>query len=98
AVNQALATQPAVADRLAHPTGAVDTDALLAAQGSALVAKLAYRDSACSHLRITGTCPTEPGQLLVSERSARAHGIATGQAVALHLGSRTAGRDHAFQV
>ena len=97
-VNQALAAQPAIADRLGHPVGAVDTDALLTAQGSPVVAKLAYRDSACSHLRITGTCPTEAGQLLVSERSAKAHGIAPGQPLELRLGSRTAGRDHPFQV
>ncbi len=101
-VGQVLATQPAVGDRLERPIAAVDTDTTVTpAPGHAdpLAARLAYRDGACAHLRFTaGRCPTDDGQVTLSERSAKAHGIAVGEIVSLHLGNRTAGHEHRFQV
>jgi hypothetical protein len=97
-VRQALSAQSAVADRLDRPTAAVDTDATLTAKGDPLAARLAYRDGACAHLRVIGQCPTEAGQVAMSERSAKAQGIAVGDVVNLQLGSRVAGREHRFQV
>src|SRR5262249_1500511 len=97
-VRQALASRPAVADRLERPIAAVDTDTTLTARGNPLAARLAYRDGACAHLRFTGKCPTEAGQVTISERSAKAHGIAVGDVVTLRQGSRTAGHEHRFQV
>jgi putative ABC transport system permease protein len=101
-VRQVLATQPAVGDRLERPIAAVDTDTTVApAPGHAdpLAARLAYRDGACAHLRFTaGKCPTDAGQVTLSERSAKAHGVTLGEIISLHLGSRTAGHEHRFQV
>ncbi len=98
AVRQALNAYPVVADRLQRPVAAVDTDATLTSRPDPLAVRLAYRDGSCAHLRLTGRCPSDAGQVLVSERSAKAHGIAAGDRVTVHLGNRTGGREHQFQV
>src|SRR4051794_21405827 len=97
AVRQVLNTQPVVGDRLERPVAAVDTDAVVTSRGDPLAARLAYRDDSCRHLKLTGKCPDAEGQVLVSERSAKAHGINTGDRLTVHLGT-TSGRDHPFQV
>ncbi|MCW2642061.1 MAG: hypothetical protein JWP76_4367 [Dactylosporangium sp.] len=97
-VSRVLGGRPAVADHLDRPTAAVDTDITLAPHGDPLTARLAYRDGACAHLRLTGRCPAEAGQVALSDRSARAHGIAIGAAIDIHLGSRAAGHERPFQV
>jgi hypothetical protein len=94
AVNQALAKQADVAQRLGRPVGAVDTDVTF----NGMVAKLGYRDQACGHLDITGKCPRDAGQILVSRRTAGAHNITTGAQLAVHLGNRTGGRVRTFTV
>jgi hypothetical protein len=98
AVRQVLNTKPAVGERVERPTSAVDTEATVTSRQDPLVTRFAYRDDACVHLKLTGACPTDAGQVLVSERSAKAHGFTAGERVTLRLGNRTAGRDHAFQV
>jgi hypothetical protein len=98
AVRQVLNTRPAVGDRVERPVAAVDTEATVTSRPDPLAARFAYRDDACVHLRLTGACPTEAGQVLVSERSAKAHGFTVGERIALHLGNRAAGRDHALQI
>jgi putative ABC transport system permease protein len=97
-VRQVLESQPAVADRLDRPTAAVDTDTTFTARGDVVAARLAYRDGACAHLRLNGRCPTEAGQVTLSERSAQAHGIAVGDTIGLRMGSRATGNEHRFQV
>src|SRR5689334_17652645 len=67
-MNQALVRQPAIAGHLDKAVGAVDTEATL----GPLTAKLAYRDHACDHLAITGACPEDAGQVVVSQRMAAA--------------------------
>src|SRR5205823_7580465 len=47
AVTRQLTREPAVADRLGHPTGAVDTDVTLPGPAGTLVAKFARREGAC---------------------------------------------------
>jgi putative ABC transport system permease protein len=97
-VNRALQREPAVAARLERPVAAVDTEALLLGRGDPLTAKLAYRDQACYHLRVSGECPQEPGQVLVSQRSASAHRVGVGDQLTVRLGSPTAGRDRRLTV
>jgi putative ABC transport system permease protein len=93
-MNQTLVRQPQIAARLDRPVGAVDTDVTF----SNLTAKFAYRDHACDHLAITGTCPQDAGQILVSQRTAATHGVTAGGQLAVHLGPRTGGRDKSFKV
>ena len=94
----ALAAQPALNNRVLHPVAAVDTDTTVTGRGEPLAARLAYRDGACAHLRITGHCPTDAGQVTMSARSAAAHGVKVGDAISVHLGSPSAGHDHRFVV
>ncbi len=97
-LNQALGRQPAVAQRLERPVAAADTDAVLAARGEPVVSKLAFRDGVCFHVRVTGACPSDAGQVMVSDRTASAYGISVGDRIMLHLGNPTQGRDHPFRV
>jgi hypothetical protein len=91
AMNQVLNRQPAVTRRLDRPVGAVDTEVNLG--GTAM--KLAYRDHACDHLAITGKCPDAAGEILVSQRTAAARGVATGGQLTVRLAT---GRDKIFNV
>src|SRR5205814_776093 len=81
AVTRQLTREPAVADRLGHPTGAVDTDVTLPGPAGTLVAKFARREGACAYLRITGSCATEPGQILISQRTAGKYGLTPGRRI-----------------
>jgi putative ABC transport system permease protein len=84
ATNQVLARQPTLAGRLDAPIGAVDTPSGIG------VARLAFREHVCDHLDIKGTCPAQPGQLVLSK----------GFAAAQHLGpgSRLTIRNKGFTV
>jgi hypothetical protein len=97
-MNQALGAHRTVDQRLDRPVGAADTDVTLTAAGEPLVARLAYRDDACFHLRITGNCPENDGQVLVSKRTADTYHLTAGSVLELRMGSRTSGREHRFQV
>ncbi|MGC9670193.1 hypothetical protein ACNTMW_27080 [Planosporangium sp. 12N6] len=98
AVDAALAGRAGVADRLERPVAAVDTEVTLVSRDDRLAARLAFRDGVCAHLRLTGRCPTEAGQVAVSERSARAAGIALGDLVDTQLGGSGAGHPHRLRV
>jgi putative ABC transport system permease protein len=70
AARAALAEHPDLAAVLGPPVAGVDTDALVTGGEEPVAARLAFRDRVCEHLIITGACPTEPGQALVSARTA----------------------------
>src|SRR5689334_8659760 len=97
-MNQVLAREPALAQRLDSPVGAVDTDVSVAGGTGPVTAKLAYRDHACDHLAITGACPEDAGQVVISQRMAAAHGYTTGGSLTVHLGPPTGGRDRVFKI
>ncbi len=66
------------------PVGGADTDTVLtsAVGGQPVLARLAFRDSACRHLTATaGTCPAEPGAVMISTRSAADLGVEVGDTV-----------------
>jgi putative ABC transport system permease protein len=67
--------QPAVAG--------ADTETVLSpAAGTDVLARLAYRDSACQHLTmVAGECARQAGGVVVSERSAKTYSIIAGQKV-----------------
>ncbi|HET6213093.1 MAG TPA: FtsX-like permease family protein [Micromonosporaceae bacterium] len=91
AVSAALGRHPVLSRLLDRGVGGVETEAALAVRGP-LVTRFAYRDNACAHLKIAdGQCPVEPGQVLVSARTAQAQGITLGSRVSLYLGGSTRG-------
>jgi hypothetical protein len=95
AVTAALKRHPVLAGLLDRPVGGVDTEAGIDGRGVPLVARFAYRDNVCSHLRITdGACAKESTEVVVSDRAARAHGIGVGQPLRVRLGGGT----HTFDV
>jgi putative ABC transport system permease protein len=79
AAGGALAGTPVLARVLASPVGGVDADTVVTGGSEPVSARLAYRDGACGQLAITGACPAGPGEVVVSDRTAQAFGIATGQ-------------------
>src|SRR5690348_14476308 len=84
AMNQVLAREPTLAGRLDEPVGAVDAPSGYGA------ARLAFREHVCDHLDIEGSCPAQPGQLLLSKGFAAAQHLAAG--------SRLTIRNKAFTV
>ena len=78
AINQALAARPGLARHLERPIAAADTDTLVTGAGGKSMARLAYRQSVCTHVHIEGDCPTSDGQVLVSARSAQDTGLNIG--------------------
>ena len=67
---------------LQPPVAGADTETVLTAAGTDVLARLAYRDSACRHLTmVAGECARQAGEVVVSERSAKEYSIAAGQQV-----------------
>ncbi len=81
AINQALAARPALAGHLGHPVAAADTDTLLTGSRGAAMARLAYREGVCGHLRLEGDCATSDNQVMVSARSAKQTHIGIGDRI-----------------
>ena len=90
----AVARHPALAGALGDPVGGLDTDTQVRGAEEPLAARLAYRDQVCDHLVITGECPIDAGQVLVSDRTAADHDIAPGD----RLTVRFTDRDLALEV
>ena len=94
AVSAALRRHPVLAGLVDRPVGGVDTQAMVTGRPVPLATRFSYRDNACAHLRIVdGSCFVDPDEVLVSERTATAHGIAVGQRLLLRLGSDNYGFD-----
>jgi hypothetical protein len=72
--------------RLAEAIGAVSLQTLAQVPGDPVAANLAYRQNACRHLRIQGSCATEPDQVVLSTRSAEKLGKTIGDTVAFKPG------------
>jgi hypothetical protein len=93
-IDTAIGRHPALADVVGDPVGGVDTDTQVQGADEPLAARLAYRDRVCEHLVITGQCPIDAGQVLVSDRTAQDYGITPGD----RLTVRFAERDREFEV
>jgi putative ABC transport system permease protein len=76
---------------LEPPIAGADTETVATApNGTAVLARLAYRDGVCGHLSVkTGDCTRDGGTVMVSERSAAEYGITVGQKVAVRGRSAT---------
>jgi FtsX-like permease family protein len=78
---KARITPAGLPEYAAPPIGAADVPAVV---DDKAVARLAYRDGLCAHLTVSsGRCA---GGVLVSARSAQAHGITVGQLLTVHSG------------
>ena len=67
-----------------QPVGGADTETVAdgGRRREPVLARLAYRDSACRHLTATaGSCPAEPGEVMISTRSAADLGVEVGDTV-----------------
>jgi putative ABC transport system permease protein len=94
AMNAALDKDQTLADRLDRPVAAIDTEVTFGETG----AKLAYRDNACLQLVIDGACSDNPGEVVVSKRTAAAHNLRTGDQLTVHLGPRPGGKDKVVRI
>jgi putative ABC transport system permease protein len=65
-----------------------DTYLMLADQraGTIVTGRLVYREGVCDHVEVTGRCPSAPNEVMVSARTAQAHGIKADQDLGLTLG------------
>jgi len=98
AVGAALDRHPVLGRLLGPPVGGVDTEAVLGGR-EPLATRLAYRDGVCEHLTVVaGACPVDAGEVLVSERTATAHGIEVGQRVPVRVGDGAGRRQRSFVV
>ncbi|WP_157641232.1 hypothetical protein [Longispora albida] len=91
-ISNALMKHPVLRDAFGAAVSSVETEVLTGEGADALSARLAYRDSACEHLAVTGTCPKAESQVLVSDRTAKEHNLAAGQQIVVRPGgsARTA--------
>jgi hypothetical protein len=94
AMNAALDKDQLLADRLNRPVAAIDTEITFGETG----ARLAYRDYVCDQLVVEGACSNNPGEVVLSKRTAAAHDLKAGDSLAVHLGPRGAGRDKTFKI
>lgn len=85
-VTQALNQTPALRALTGPPVITVDT-AFQIAKGS-LKGRYVYRNDQCRLLRVTGTCPAGSGEVLVSDRTAKAHGLAEGDKIRMILAGK----------
>jgi hypothetical protein len=76
---------PPLAGALGAPVSGVDTDTAVTGGSEPLAARLAWRGGVCGQLAITGDCPEEAGQVLVSARTAEQYGIAAGDVLTVEL-------------
>jgi hypothetical protein len=98
AVGHALERHPVLVDLLGRGVGGVDTEATTEGR-TPLATRFAYRDGVCSHLRlVSGQCPSEKGQVLVSDRTATAYGLGAGNTISLRLGGAASRQAHQFQI
>jgi len=90
-LRQMLANRPGLASHLASPVAGADLDTVATPAGAAAVlARLAYRDDVCAHLTVTdGECLTDPGSVMVSQRSANEYSITVGQSLSLRSRAAT---------
>jgi putative ABC transport system permease protein len=87
-VDNAFKKAPHLAALLEKPISSVETEAA----ADTFVARLAWRMSACSQLKINGSCAVDAEQVMVSERSAAEAGIKAGDHLNLHAGKGGARR------
>lgn len=102
-IGQILSRRPELARHFDRPTAGADLDTVLTSgTGEPVLARLAYRDNACRHLRITdGDCATSDGGIVVSARSAAEYGITVGSTVNVRgraVPATTAGAEVPMQV
>ena len=86
-----LSRRPALSGHLELPVGGADVTTVATPEGAdPVLARLAYRDDVCGHVKaIEGECAHDSGTVMLSVRSAREHGVAVGQ----HVGFRSVRRD-----
>ncbi|NUT35348.1 MAG: hypothetical protein HOV79_20025, partial [Hamadaea sp.] len=87
----AIKNRPLLAGVTGRPVSSAETEAIVPAGD--LQARYVYRTDLCKLLTITGDCPTDAGQILVSDRAAKAHGFAAGQRLTFQLGGKTQSRE-----
>lgn len=85
-VNQALNGLPDLRRLVGTPVVTVDTP--LQITRDTLKGRYVYRSDACRLLRVTGTCPADAGEILVSDRTAKAHGFHEGDKIQLVLAGK----------
>ncbi|GLL06183.1 hypothetical protein GCM10017581_079310 [Dactylosporangium matsuzakiense] len=94
AVNAALDKDGRLNERLDRPIAAMDTEVTYAEAAG----KLAFRQDVCRQLEIDGDCPDNPGEVVVSRRTAGAHHLKPGEFITVHLGPVTGGKDKSFKI
>lgn len=85
-VDNAFKRAPHVAAVLDKPISSVETEAV----ADSFVARLAWRMSACTQLKVNGSCAIDAEQVMVSERSAAEAGIKVGDQISLRSGKGAA--------
>ncbi|WP_169734209.1 FtsX-like permease family protein [Hamadaea tsunoensis] len=87
--DQAFGHRPLIKSLISRPTAAVDTPASLKIGSDTWGFRYVYRQGACKLLKVTGACPSDTGQIIVSDRAAKAHNWAVGQKLSIELGAGT---------
>ncbi len=81
-VNQELAGKPLLRQVFGAPIYAVDQDSFAGLDdGKAGLAWFGYREGVCAYLTIVGSCADQPGQIMMSKRSADRFGITVGETI-----------------
>ena len=87
----AIKARPLLRGLAGRPVTTVETEAIIA-RGS-LKARYVYRSDLCKLVTVTGDCPTDNDQVIVSERTAKAHGLESGDSITLMVGGKPQARE-----
>lgn len=87
----AIKARPLLHDLVGRPVTTVETEAIL--PSGELKARYVFRSDLCKLVSVTGDCPTDNDQVIVSDRTAKAHGLEAGDRITLTIGGKTQQRE-----
>jgi putative ABC transport system permease protein len=87
----AIKAHPLLHDLVGRPTTTVETEALVPAGD--LKTRYVYRSDLCKLVSVTGDCPNDNDQVIVSERTATAHHLQAGSRITMTIGGKAQQRE-----
>jgi hypothetical protein len=85
--DRAISGKPLLKSLVGKPVTTVETEGSIPG-GNPLKVRYVFRGGVCQLLTVTGECPSDAGQLLVSGRAAKAHGFQIGRRLTVLVGGK----------
>ncbi|MEV0271001.1 FtsX-like permease family protein [Hamadaea sp. NPDC050747] len=87
----AIKARPLLHSLVGRPVTTVETEAIVPAGD--LKARYVFRSDLCKLVSVVGDCPNDNDQVIVSDRTAKAHGLETGDRITLTVGGKPQQRE-----